>query len=658
MARVRKCWTPNQLRAHRSTPRLLIYPETFSFEDAKQVPQSSEPAVQVTVPIRMGRQWRRMRGMAFGLKQPCVVGVVHIATSLPGSWREGLAALRGLFARDSALKPDADVGPHAEKMALEVADILAYVTGAAQRHCRIAVSDKHFVRLMPEQSVEGSIAICFHLPVSQSITTLAALQWAGEAANAAMIDVAAVDGPADWLGQLESRLDKFAESGTNRFSILGTAYRLGISVSALTSEVVVLGQGKNARWMNSSVTDLTPAIGVRIATNKQSTASLLRAAGLPGPEHFRAASAKAAVEAAEKLGYPVVVKPADREQGRGVAADLRSPDMVAQSWEQASAVSKNILVERHADGNTHRLTVFQGRVIRVTKRIAAGVVGDGKQTIESLVALKTSLPLHRPRGWQSDHSLVSLDSEALGLLAQSDLTPASVPAAGQHVRLRRRDNISAGGENVKMTLARVHPDNIRVAEDAALLLKLDFAGIDLISPNIADSWLSNGAVICEVNSKPQLGANSHADAYEAILQALVPGDGRIPLHLVICQDAPALHQELATKLLAQLGVSTISSRYGLYRHGVCCSLAFDDGFAAAQALLHRWDIEAGACLMSPADIVQHGLPADVFASAQWVEAGPRSDIDSGLVQQVQSLIALHVQGTRENQAGLRSVTNK
>ena len=87
-------------------------------------------------------------------------------------------------------------------------------------------------------------------------------------------------------------------------------------------------------------------------------------------------------------------------------------------------------------------------------------------------------------------------------------------------------------------------------------------------------------------------------------------------------------------------------------------MAFDDGLVAAQALLLRWDLEAGACLMSPSEIAQHGLPADVFASAHLVEAGLRSDIDSGLVRQVQSLIALHVQGTPENQAGLRSVTNK
>lgn len=642
------------------TPRLLIDPETSAFADANYVLHPSEPAVQVTDLIRIGRQWRGMRGMVFGLKQPCVMGVVHIATSLPGSWRQGLAALMALFARDSALAlaPAADFAQHAEKTALDVANILAHVTGAAQRHCRIAVSDKHFVRLVPATSAKDAIAFEFYLPAAQSRATLEALQWAGKAANAAMHDAAAVDGPADWLGQLESRLDRFAESGTNRFSILGTAYRLGIGVSALTSNVVVLGQGKNARWMNSTVTDLTPGIGIQIARNKKDTASLLRTAGLPGPEHYRVASAKAAVEAAEKMGYPVVVKPADQEQGRGVAADLRSADLVAQAWERATAVSKNILVERHADGNTHRLTVFQGRVIRVTKRIAAGVVGDGRQTIESLVAQKKSLPMRRPRGWQSEHSRVSLDDEAIGLLAQSGLSPSSVPGAGQHVRLRRRDNISAGGENVKMALAQIHPDNIRVAEDAALLLKLDFAGIDLISRDIGASWLSNGAVICEVNSQPQLGASSHADAYEAILQALVPGDGRIPLHLVICQDAPALHQKLAAELSDQLGVSAVSSRHGLYRDGERCSMAFENGFAAAQALLLRWDLDAGACLMSPAEIAQHGLPADVFASAHLVEAGLKSEIDSGLVRQVQSLIAMHVRGAHAIQSGLRSVTNK
>ena len=584
--------------------------------------------------------------MAFGLKQPCVVGVVNIATSLPDSWRQRLATLLSMFGADSGLVSEPANSPDAEKNALDIANILAQATCAAQRHCRIAVSDKYFVRVFSAMSTEDAIAIRFYLPAGQSKAALTALQWVCKAANAVMTDLSAIDGPNDLLTQLESRLDRFAEPGANRFSILGTAYHLGISVSELTPEVIVLGQGKNARWMHSLVTDQTPAIGIQIATNKQSTASLLRAVGLPGPEHYRVASAKAAVDAAEKLGFPVVVKPADQEQGRGVAADLRSADMVAKAWEQASAVSKKILVERHAEGNTHRLTVFQGRVIRVTKRVAGGVVGDGTQTIETLVAQKKNLPLRRPRGWQSNYSQVSLDGEALGLLAQSGLTPSSVPAAGQHVRLRRRDNINTGGENIKLTLAQVHPDNIRVAEDAALVLKLDFAGIDLISRNIAESWLSNGAVICEVNSQPQLGANTHADAYEAILQALIPGDGRIPLHLVICQDDPVLHQKLATKLLAQLGVSVVSSRHGLYRGGERCSQAFEDGLAAAQALLRRWDVEEGACLMSPAEIAQNGLPTDVFVSAHLMETGLKSDINSGLVRQVQSLIALHVQGAQ------------
>lgn len=596
--------------------------------------------------------------MVFGLKQPCVLGVVRVATSLPGSWRQGLAALATLFAREPAFELPADFLPEPQRDAFAVVNALAQLTGAAQRHCRIAVSDRHFARLLPEESTLKAIALRCYLPAAQARATLAALQWAGEVVNAALTDAASVVGPVDWLAQLESQLDRFAEAGTNRFSILGTAYRMGISVSALTPNVVVLGQGKNARWMNSSVTDLTPVIGVHIATDKQSTASVLRAAGLPGPEHYRAGSVADALAAAQKLGFPVVVKPADQEQGLGVAADLRSEAMVAQAWEQARAVSQNILVERHADGRTHRLTVFQGRVIRVTQRVAGGVVGDGLQTIEALIALKKDLPLRRPRGWQTEHGRLGLDDEALGLLAQNGLAPSSVPAAGQYVRLRRRDNISAGGENLKIALAQVHPDNIRLAEDAALLLKLDFAGIDLISRDIADSWLSNGAVICEVNSQPQLGANSHADAYEAILQGLVVGDGRVPLHLVVCRDDPALHERLAAKLPHQLGVSAVSSKHGLFRQGARCSHAFDDGFAAARALLHRWDLEAGACLMSPTEIASNGLPTDVFASAHWVSAGLEPETESGLVREVKSLIASHVKGNPENQAGLRSVTNR
>ena len=67
----------------------------------------------------------------------------------------------------------------------------------------------------------------------------------------------------------------------------------------------------------------TSSIAVDIASDKASrtSCSIRRACRCPAPRRGR--TADAAVEAARRLGYPVVVKPLDGNHGRGVALDLR-----------------------------------------------------------------------------------------------------------------------------------------------------------------------------------------------------------------------------------------------------------------------------------------------------------------------------------------------
>jgi len=62
---------------------------------------------------------------------------------------------------------------------------------------------------------------------------------------------------------------------------------------------------------------------------------------------------------------------------------------------------------------------------------------------------------------------------------------------------------------------------------------LDLAGIDLIMPDIASSWLEGGAIICEVNGQPQIGSSTSPGIYQRILEELLPGQRRMPLVLVI-----------------------------------------------------------------------------------------------------------------------------
>lgn len=256
-----------------------------------------------------------------------------------------------------------------------------------------------------------------YLPTHSPKASELAINWACELlnallANAAQLNVAAA------VDQARQQLKPFAETGVNNFFILQAAYAVGITVFRPVPGLLVLGTGCRSRWLQSLISDETTMLGARFAQAKHVTASLLRTAGLPGAVHRLVKTREQAMEAAEALGYPVVVKPADADRGAGVAAGLLDAPSVALAYDTAAKVSHNVLVERWAPGHTHRLTVQDGQVIRVVRRIAGGVVGDGLHTVAELVALFQQTPQQQRLARRLGHVPLTLDEEALGLLSQ------------------------------------------------------------------------------------------------------------------------------------------------------------------------------------------------------------------------------------------------
>jgi cyanophycin synthetase len=367
------------------------------------------------------------------------------------------------------------------------------------------------------------------------------------------------------------------------------------------------GTGVFARLFDSSVTDRTSAIGMQMAGNKWMTAQMLRRSALPAPRQHRVASEEEALRAAEAIGYPVVVKPEDQEQGRGVAADLISPAQVAAAFQSAFKLSARILVEQHIDGNTHRLTVVEGDVIRVTRRQAGGVVGDGQHNIATLLEMQLATEAYQRRARRLGKALLTLDEEALGLLAQKGFSPQSIPAEGQSVRLRRRDNINAGGTNTDIEIDQVHPANVQLAINAARLLRLDYAGVDLISRDITQPWWANGASMCEVNAWPQLAArNRETRYYEHILRRVMGPQSHIPVHLELVLDALALGG-VVTRCLSE-ATGCLASAHGLHTGGGAPPLPMRNGFEAAQVALRRPDVHLLTVVLTLDELQTHGLP--------------------------------------------------
>ena len=584
--------------------------------------------------------WERLAGCAFGIPQSVLRGTVTAADADAAS----LDTLEAWMERTLGAPLPEGAPPRGSARA--IAWRALHWAIAVQRNHGMALSSTFQLGNVGDRDNATSATRFFAaMPFVHVDATTMALRWVertiawfipASGAPQATKERGAPD--ASDYATLGRALSHFAPKGQNRPFILQHAYDTGIPVRHVFDGVWRLGTGRSARLLDSSVTDRTPSIGVKLAGNKVATATLLRQAGMPAPIHALAADADDAVRIANRLGYPVVVKPADRDGGVGVFADLRDDATVRQSFDAASRLSRAVLVEKHFDGIGHRFTVFGGQVVKVTRKLPGGVVGEGGRTIAELVALAQQKAREAPPH-ETTHAALTLDDEARGMLAQQGLSPESVVADGAFVSLRRRNNAVTGGSTTLLERESVHPDNLSLAIRAAHVLGLDWAGIDLLIEDAARSWLESGALLCEVNAAPQVDRRTAGE----IVDALLGGNYRIPMHLVIADaqvdsspDGP-LH-----RLARRLGCQAVSSADGVWIGGQRVAPAQDGGFQAAQILLANPRAESGLFAMTAAEIVRCGLPVDRIDSVLSLPGAPSSGSEERLLQTARRMIALHL----------------
>ena len=157
-----------------------------------------------------------------------------------------------------------------------------------------------------------------------------------------------------------------------------------------------LGSGRHAKVLDGAQSSQTSLMGRKIAKNKAAANAVLASAGLPAVQQIAVSSLRKAQLAAQKLGFPVVVKPAKGKGGKGVSVDLTSADDVDRAYQLARAVSRSVVVEKMLAGQEVRLLVIGGKFIAASHRRAARVVGDGRHSIKELVTKTNRQPDRLP----------------------------------------------------------------------------------------------------------------------------------------------------------------------------------------------------------------------------------------------------------------------
>lgn len=406
--------------------------------------------------------------------------------------------------------------------------------------------------------------------------------------------------------------------GPSTRAIVEAATARGIPFRRMNEDSLVqLGYGANQRRICTAETDQTGAIAEWIAQDKELTRSLLRGIGVPVPTGRYVDDAEDAWEAAQEIGGPVVVKPRYGNQGRGVATNLTTREQVLKAYEAAKKEGPHILVESFAPGDDYRLLVIGDRMIAAAVREPANVIGDGKSTITELVAVANRDP-RRSDGHSTSLSKMKLDANALLVLEDQGYTAESTPAEGVKVLIRRNANLSTGGSATDIT-DNVHPDVAARAIEAAKMIGLDIAGVDVIASDISRPLEEQGGVIVEVNAGPGLrmhlepSAGKPRPVGEAIVGMLFPEEkaARIPIAAVTGTNGKTTTTRLISQMFKQAGRKVgMTCTDGIYLNDRRIDVGDCAGPQSARAVLMNPMVEAAVLETARGGIVRAGLGFD------------------------------------------------
>jgi cyanophycin synthetase len=437
----------------------------------------------------------------------------------------------------------------------------------------------------------------------------------------ALCNAALNDTPFDLDGALHRlrELDEDIRLGPSTGAIVSAAMARGIPYRRLTQgSLVQFGWGSKQRRIQAAETSFTSAIAESIAQDKELTKKLLDAAGVAVPAGRPVEDEDDAWAAAQEIGLPVVVKPQDGNQGKGISVNLTSEDQVRHAYRVAIEFRDDILVEKYLPGHDYRLLVIGNKLIAAARRDPPLVIGDGRSTVSELVDQVNRDP-RRSDGHATSLTKISFDEIALARLALQGYDANSVPPRGVRVILRNNANLSTGGTATDVT-DDVHPEVVACAVAAAQTVGLDICGIDVVCDTMFKPFEEQGGGIVEVNAAP--GLRMHLDPSfgkgRAVGEAIVdmmfpPGDNaRIPVVAIAGTNGKTTTSRLIGRIFESNGLRVgMTSTDGVYIQGKRTDDGDCSGPKSARNVLLHPDVDAAVFETARGGVLREGLGFDM-----------------------------------------------
>ncbi len=436
----------------------------------------------------------------------------------------------------------------------------------------------------------------------------------------ALLQAAADDKPFDLAAALAriTELDEDVRLGPSTGAIVEAALARGIPYRRLTDgSLVQFGWGSRQRRIQAAEVDVTSAVAESIAQDKELTKNLLAAAGVPVPRGRPVESAEDAWAAALEIGLPVVVKPQDGHQGKGVTVNIVSRDHIEVAYRAALDAGTGAMVERFIPGHDFRLLVVGDKLIAAARRDPPQVLGDGVHTVRELIDRINADP-RRGSGHATSLTKIRFDEIAHARLAIQGYTAESVPVKGARVVLRNNANLSTGGSATDVT-DEVHPEVAARAVDAAQMVGLHVCGVDVVCETVSRPLEEQGGGVVEANAAPGLRMHLKPSYGKgrAVGEAIVASmfgddeDARIPVVAVTGTNGKTTTVRLIAHLLATSGLRVgMTNTDGVYVSGRRTDTGDCSGPKSARNVLMHPDVDAAVFETARGGLLREGLAFD------------------------------------------------
>ncbi len=562
------------------------------------------------------------------------------ATIVCNGFENNIKTLSGFEARLQKRFPEtSSLHSEGHRKTITIAHVLELATLNLQMQagCPITFSD----------TVKASEANTYRVIVEYSEEKVGKLAF--ELAQA--LCTAAIEDTAFDLNDALHRLRELNEDirlGPSTSAIVQAAVARGIPFRRLTEgSLVQFGWGSKQRRIQASESDMTSAVAESIVQDKELTKTLLHAAGIPVPLGREVSSAEDAWMAACEIGVPVVVKPQDSNQGKGVTVNLVDMEQVKAAYRIAAEFSDSVLVERYISGHDYRMLVVGNKLIAAARREPPQVMGDGVHSIRQLVDQINRDP-KRGEGHVTSLTKIRLDEISLVHLSAQGLTAESIPDEGTRVILRNNANLSTGGTATDVT-DDVHPEMAARVIAAAQVVGLDICGVDVVCDNVMLPLEEQGGGIIEVNAAPGLRMHLQPSfgKVRAVGEAIIDNmfteddDARIPVIAVTGTNGKTTTARLIANVLdkdsKRVGLACTD---GVYIDGQCIDTGDCSGPKSARNILFHPDVDAAVLEAARGGLLREGLGFDHCHVAVVTNIGMGDHLGMGYVNTAEELSAV------------------